>query len=287
MFERLARQMWHQIEPVNAVLYLAPEALEEAAALGYDVGTRWPSYFAWRAAPLGSVGPKLVAAAFYSFSPSMIARHVPGIWATAAPSQVLRARLRAVDRAFRALPGELTDLGEAAELAIRAAESIEFAHRPLAAANLELPWPQEPHLALWQAYAVLREHRGDGHLTALQSVGLDGCEALVSFASIGAAPVDAFDGRGWSAEEWAAARERLAGRGLTDAQGVATPAGRALREQVERITDELAAQPWRALGAAGAERLAHLNRPLLGAVFESGMLPPASTLGIGKVQVPA
>ncbi|WP_457028532.1 hypothetical protein [Kitasatospora sp. P5_F3] len=50
---------------------------------------------------------------------------------------------------------------------------------------------------------------------------------------------------------------------------------------------EEAAKPWRALGEAGAGRLTHLNRPLLGAVFESGMLPPASTLGIGKVQVPA
>jgi hypothetical protein len=25
--------------------------------LGYDTRTRWPSYFAWRLAPLGAVGP--------------------------------------------------------------------------------------------------------------------------------------------------------------------------------------------------------------------------------------
>ncbi|MDF2712198.1 MAG: hypothetical protein K0R62_7850, partial [Nonomuraea muscovyensis] len=131
------------------------------------------------------------------------------------------------------------------------------------------------------------EHRGDGHLTALQAAGLDACEALVSFASVGAAPVGNFAGRGWSAEEWAAARDRLASRGLVDADGLATPAGRALRDQVERLTDDLAAGPWRALGEAGAERLAHLNRPLLGAVFESGMLPAESTLGIGRIQVSA
>ncbi|TMR07712.1 hypothetical protein ETD86_50910 [Nonomuraea turkmeniaca] len=288
MFGSLARQMWHQIEPVHATIYFSPEAFEEAAALGYDVASRWPSYFAWRTAPLGAAGPRLVAATYYSFSPTMIAGYVPGIWATAEPSQVLDARLRAMDRTLRALlGGSARELKEPAELAVRAAESIQLAHRPLAAANLDLPWADEPHLALWQAYTVLREHRGDGHLTALQVADLDACEALVSFAAIGAAPVANFAGRGWSEEEWGAAQERLAARGLIDAEGAATPAGQALREQVERMTDDLAAEPWRALGEVAAERLAQLNRPLLGAVFESGMLPATSTLGIGKVRVPA
>lgn len=287
MFERLARHMWHQIEPVHATLYFSPEAFDEASKLGYDVESRWPSYFAWRTAVLGAAGPRLVAATYYSFSPTMIAEHVPAVWTVATPAQVLYARLRATDRTLRALLGGHTNTKEAAELAVRAAENILVAHRPLAAANLDLPWPQEPHLVLWQAYTVLREHRGDGHLTALQAAGLDACEALVSFASVGAAPAGNFAGRGWSSEEWAAAHERLADRGLIDAEGGATPAGQALREQVERHTDELAVGSWRALGEKGAERLAHLNRPLLGAVLESGMLPAASTLGIGKVQVSA
>ncbi|MEV4456307.1 hypothetical protein [Microbispora sp. NPDC049633] len=288
MSARLARTMWHQIEPVHATLYYSPQAFEEAAALGYDVSTRWPSYFAWRTAPLGAAGPALVAATYYSFSPDMIAELVPGVWATASPRQVLDARLRAMDRTLRGLLGDRIDEGvkEAAELAIRAAESADVAHRPLAAANLDLPWPEEPHLALWQAYTVLREHRGDGHLTALHAAGLDACEALVSFAAVGAAPAENFAGRGWTDEEWAAARERLAVRGLVDGEGRATPAGRALRDQVERMTDELAAGPWRTLGDAGAERLAALNLPLLGAVFESGLLPAVTTLGIGKIQAP-
>ncbi|KAB8196325.1 hypothetical protein FH608_006065 [Nonomuraea phyllanthi] len=286
MSGQLARQMWHQIEPVHATVYFSPQAFEEAAKLGYDVESRWPSYFAWRAAPLGAAGPRLVTAISYSFSPAMISGFVPAIWATATPQQVLDARLRAVDHTLRAMFDGTDQLKEAAELAIRAAESADLTHRPLAAANLDLPWPDEPHLALWQAYTVLREHRGDGHLTALRAAGLDGCEALVSFAAVGAAPVANFAGRGWSDEEWEAARERLAGRGLVDADGTATPAGQALRDQVERLTDELAAGPWQALGEAGAARLAELNRPLLGAVFESGLLPMTSTLGIGTVRVP-
>ncbi|MEZ0072968.1 SCO6745 family protein [Planotetraspora sp. GP83] len=288
-FPKLARQMWHQIEPVHAALYFSHQAFDEAKQLGYDIGSRWPSYFAWRTAPLGAAGPKLVAATYYSFSPSMIAEHVPGIWATARPEQVLDARLRAMDRTFRTFLGErlaMPEIAEAAKLAVRAAESAGVAHRPLAAANLDLPWPDEPHLALWQAYTVLREHRGDGHLAALATANLDACEALVSFAAVGAAPAENFAGRGWNADEWAAARDRLASRGLVDADGVATSAGLALRDQVERTTDELAAGPWRALGPELAERLTQLNQPLLGAVFESGILPMVSTLGIGTVRTP-
>ncbi|MER6476923.1 SCO6745 family protein, partial [Streptomyces filamentosus] len=141
----------------------------------------------------------------------------------------------------------------------------------------------EPHLVLWQAATLLREHRGDGHLAALLGAGLDPAEALVSFAAIGAAPEAVFASRGWTAEEWAAARDRLAVRGLVDADGGATPAGRELRAGVERRTDELAAAPWAALGEDATARLAELlGGPWLAAIG-SGLLPADNTLGIGKV----
>ncbi|MFI7453164.1 hypothetical protein ACIBQX_37155 [Nonomuraea sp. NPDC049714] len=286
---RLARSMWHQMEPIHAVLYFSPEGFEEAAALGYDVETRWPSYFAYRTAPLGAVGLRATAAACYSFSPSMIQEHVTGLWDTASPAQVLRARLTAVERTYRALLGDRMagpEVAEAAELARRAAESTAVAARPFAAANLDLPWPEEPLLALWHAATVLREHRGDGHLAALLTADLDPCESLVSFAAIGAAPVANFAGRGWSEQEWAEAHERLTARGLVDPSGQATERGRALRDQVERMTDELAAAPWRALGEERAQRLAVLAGPVLGAVFGAGLLPMTSTLGIATVKAP-
>ncbi|MFF9146276.1 hypothetical protein ACF1BN_15590 [Streptomyces sp. NPDC014861] len=276
------RQMWHLLEPLHALHYYAPEAFEEAAALGYDTGGRWPSYFAWRAAPLGAAGPARVASAFYSFSPAMVARYVPAAWGTAAPGDVLAARLRAVDRTYRAL-FDVTEVREAAALARRAAEAADPAGRPLAAAHAELPWAEAPHLVLWQAATLLREHRGDGHVAALLAAGLDPVEALVSFAAVGAAPEDVFASRGWSAGEWAAGRERLAARGLVDAAGAATPAGRELRAEVERRTDELAAAPWTALGPDATGRLAELlGGPWLAAVG-SGLLPAENTLGIGRI----
>ncbi len=69
--------MWHLLAPVHAVFWYAPVVFEQAAALGYDVSVRWPSYFAWRSAPLGPAGPGLVTSAFYSFSPRMVAEYVP------------------------------------------------------------------------------------------------------------------------------------------------------------------------------------------------------------------
>jgi hypothetical protein len=286
----LARRMWHQLEPIHAVFWYAPEVFGEAAALGYDVATRWPSYFAWRAAPLGAAGPKLVASACYSFSPDMVARHVPAVWAVASPAQVLAARTGAVDRLYRTLFTERVGslaLAEAASLAREAALAAGTAGRTLTAANAELPWPDEPHLALWHAINLLREHRGDGHITALLGAGLDPCEALVSFAAIGAAPRETFASRGWTAAEWAAARGRLASRGWVDADGEATARGRDGRDEVEWRTDRLADAPWQALGPAHAGRLAELTGPLLGAAFGSGLLPVQSTLGIANVPFPA
>ncbi|MCH0540315.1 hypothetical protein I3F58_12185 [Streptomyces sp. MUM 203J] len=278
------RQMWHLLEPVHATLYYAPEAFEEAAALGYATRERWPSYFAYRAAPLGTAGPEVVSALFYSFSPRMVECHTASAWGTAAPEQVLRARSAAMDRALRRLLGGRADspeLREAAELARRAAVAAETAGRPMAAANAALPWPDEPHMMLWQAATILREHRGDGHLAALQAHGIGPAESLLSHAAAGAALEEVFRSRQWTDEEWAACRERLVARNLLGADGSATPEGLRVRTAVEELTDELAAAPWAALGTDETHRLAELLMPPVLDIVDAGILPTQSTLGIG------
>jgi hypothetical protein len=280
----MVRKMWHLIEPVHALVYYAPELTEETGALGLPTDERWPGYFALRSAPLGAAGPGLVTATFYSFSPRMVAAYLPAVWAGAEPPKVLAARLSGVDRALRRLLGDRLDspeLAEAAVLARRAVHAADLAGRPLAGANADLPWPDAPHLALWQAATILREHRGDGHVAALLTAGLDPAEALVSFAAVGAAPAEVFASRRWTDDEWGAAHERLAVRGLVDAAGTATDAGRRLRDEVERRTDELAAAPWRALGPA-VGRFAQLVAPVTQAVVASELLPRQSTLGIRR-----
>jgi len=281
----LVRGLWQVLEPVHAVLYYAPEVTAEAAALGYATDTRWPSYFPLRSAPLGRPGAAEVAATFYSFAPEFVAEQMATAWTTATPADVLAARERGVAAALRVLLGALADAPgtvEAAGIARRAAEAAITAGRPLAAGNAALTFPDEPVLQLWHAATILREHRGDGHVTALQDAGLDPVESLVSFAAIGAAPRATFASRAWPDEQWNAAIERLRARGLVDADGTATDAGRALREHVEERTDALATQPYASIGVPEAARLPQLVGPLTATIAGSGLLPTVSTLGIRR-----
>jgi hypothetical protein len=39
----LTRRMWHQLEPIHAVFWYAPEVFAKAEGLGFDVQTRWPT----------------------------------------------------------------------------------------------------------------------------------------------------------------------------------------------------------------------------------------------------
>src|SRR4051794_20180045 len=157
--------MWRVLEPYHAVTYFSPEARQAFK----DAGLRgfWMGYFAGRAAPMGAVGPGVVTATFFGFRHDMVAKALPDAWGFATPTDVLTARLNGVDASLRPLLGDRLDgaeVAEAASLARTAAEAAGRAGRPLFAANADLPWPAEPHLALWQAATMLREHRGDGHV---------------------------------------------------------------------------------------------------------------------------
>ena len=75
---------------------------------------------------MGAVGPGVVAATFFNFNPALVARSVPGVWASAAPADVVNARLRAADSALRRLLGDQVSsaaVTESAELARRPARA--------------------------------------------------------------------------------------------------------------------------------------------------------------------
>jgi hypothetical protein len=221
----------------------------------------------------------VVTATFYNFAPALVARHIPRAWTLAAPDALVPARLAAVDAALRRMLGdgvaEDADVVEAAGLARRAAESVTVEGRPLAAAHADLPWPDAPHLVLWHAVSILREHRGDGHIAALVAAELDGLEALVSYTATGRGFVPPFAraSRGWSEQEWDAGAARLAERGLLDAGGALTDDGRALRERLEVETDRLGAGPWLALGSDGVARLGEIGGRLVAALLAAGCFP--------------
>ena len=142
------------------------------------------------------------------------------------------------------------DMVAAAEAARRAARACTPEGRPLYAAHAALPWPGEPHLVLWHAVTLLREFRGDGHVAALVSEGIDGCESLVTHGA--ADSLVTLDGlrltRGWSDAAWTPPARACAPRGWLDDGDALTPEGAPRVLRLERLTDERAMAPWWALG---------------------------------------
>jgi hypothetical protein len=120
---------------------------------------------------------------------------------------------------------------------------------------------------------VLREHRGDGHLAALVLAGLDPVEALLTAVATGASKKFLQSTRGWSPDQWAAGADRLRDRGLLTDDGTLSPAGTALRAEVEARTDSAAEAPYRRLGSERTTRLLELVRSLARVIADSGILP--------------
>ncbi|KAF4406324.1 SCO6745 family protein [Streptomyces lycii] len=275
--ERAGRRCHNAVNPLHSALYFSPEFTRDFAEAGLDGFA--PAYFAARSAPMGAVGPGTVTATFYVFKHELIARHVPGVWEKASPRDVLGIRLRAVDRMLRRLLGdaavESPEMAEAAALAQRAAEACGRHSRPLYASQADLPVPGEPHLAFWHAATLLREHRGDGHVSVLADAELDPLEALVSHSASGKGmtPKWMLQTRGWTEDEWHAAQDRLRARGLLDADGELTEAGTELRKRLETETDRLDRAPYEHLGAAGVQRLTELAGGWAMTAFEAGAFP--------------
>ncbi|MGW1911797.1 SCO6745 family protein [Streptomyces sp. NPDC002076] len=285
MADAMARALWERYEPVHDLVYFAPEAHRAAEALG--MRGFWMGYFALRAAPLGAVPPSVVTSCFYVFHPARVARALPDAWTYATPADVLAARQDALHAAMTGLFGADTvgsaEFTEAADLAWEAAAAADTTGRVLAAANQALDRPERPTARLWQGLTTLREHRGDGHVAVLVSQGLGPVEAMVLKAAAGESD-GAFlrETRKWAQADWDAAGARLREQGLLEADGSLTPAGAAVRAEVEALTDAAAEGPWTALGTDRTTRLADLLDPLAHVVETSGLLPPTNPVGLTR-----
>ena len=274
----VARRTWRTLEPIHGMVYFAEEIADryEAAGLrGFRMG-----YFASRSAAFGEASAEVVIATFFNFHPDVVRRAIPAAWTVTTPARVLEARLDVVDAALRRAWGDgirSPEVVEAAGLARRAAEAAceHPEGRALFAAHASLPWPDEPHLVLWHAQTLLREHRGDGHIAALLLEGLTGLEALVTHAASGDVPADVLrTSRAWSPEEWSTGVDAMRSRGVIAAGDAIefTDLGAAMRQRMEDATDAASAPAYDVLGEDGCARLRELGRPLSLQIIESGLL---------------
>jgi hypothetical protein len=260
----MARRMFDLVEPIGVIPYSADEPNEAMFALGFT--DYWDTYFAGRAAPLGLVPAEVVDALFYNFAPGEVARHIPKVWRTTTPEAAIAARQAGCARALRRIFGDRVDsprFARAAELLLRAATSAPVEGRPMYAALRSIPVPEDVVARLFHAASLLREHRGDGHIVALMAEGVGGLEAHVLVALAMDMPAERF-GRihHLPAAQLAAVLDGLRDRGLVGDDGWLSERGRAVKQRVEDLTDDLAAGPYEALAPDELDELESLLDPL-------------------------
>ena len=222
------------VEPLHNHVYFAPETEQHLTAVGLRPGRM--CYFAGRAAPMGAVGPGVVTATFYNFSPSLVARHIPRAWTLVAPEQVVAARLDAARASLTRLLGDAATGPEVAELAglVReacgslvpgGAPALRRARRPALARR-------RPGLALARRDAAARVARRRAH----RLPGAGRSSAASRRCSPTRSPAAASPSRRRRPAAAGATRSgrrasaALADRGLVDDSGLTTD-GHALRQQ--------------------------------------------------------
>jgi hypothetical protein len=273
MTESVARRLFRLVEPVAVVTYMAAEPTEAVMALGLP--NVWDAYFAGRAAPLGREVPaEVVHALFYNFADGEVARHIPRVWHTVTPEAAIAAREQGSVAALRRILGDLADtpgVARAGDLLTKAGTSARTEGRALYAAVRTLPLPTEPVARLWHGANLLREHRGDGHVAALLTMGIGGTEAHVLHALSEGMPAENF-GRvsHLRRARLAVVVEGMRARGLLGADGWLTAAGRQTKEQVETLTDELAAPAYDILEPGELDQLVHDLEPLAAVLVAAG-----------------
>src|SRR3954454_7932641 len=226
----------------------------------------WDTYFAGRAAPLGLAAAEVVDALFYNFAPGEVARHIPKVWRTTTPEAAIAARQMGCVKALRRILGDRIDspaFARAADLLTKAATSAPFEGRPMYAALRAVPIPTEVVARLFHAASLLREHRGDGHIAALMIEGVGRLEAHVLVALDMDMPAEKF-GRIHPppAAQSAAVIGGMRDRGLIGDDGWLSELGRAVKQRVEALTDDLAAKPYESLEPDELDELMATLEPL-------------------------
>lgn len=278
-----ARKAYQSFEPLHITAYFSPYVAQKQEELGLTFKGR---YFGMRGAPLGDCDASVVAASFYNFNP----RTVRDGWIEAHEKSDLAtlsaARADIVDTTLREVFGPLIDDPALPKLVGRLQQIITTAEtmgRTLSAAWMNEPWPDAPHMGLWHAFTLFREWRGDGHIAALVLAGLVPTEALVFHeadhpagstkpSSMGRKATQR--SRQWSDDEWNAAADDLAARGLlvnADGHQTLTDRGLELYRWVEDFTDDAAASVW--VGVEDADEVFAAARPFVKAVIDAGFLP--------------
>jgi hypothetical protein len=245
---RVSRTLAAYLEPCIGQVYFSPECHAEYERMGFSPspgnfgGVAMPdgaAYFTSRGSLLGQVEPQVVAAAFGVFDPLVV---VPGVrhgWElTDAPAIFAARRRGAVAQLRRVLGDDPDGMNDVVRVFERIVEPLRPEGRALfAGARSQWDDPAELTTRFFHLGDMLREYRGDSHVTAWVSAGVDATEiGLMTECYMGIPMRTYVRTRGWSDAALDAAEERLVARGWLDG-GALSEQGRAAREAIELATD--------------------------------------------------
>ena len=241
-----ARRLRDALEPIATQGWWSRPAGERLTALEIDF---FPGYVWGRAAALGTPPSSLVAATFGVFDAALIGAVFEDGSATVSRDDILTARAAGAAESIDAVAGP-EECAAVADPLLDALAHLDPLGRPLFSALRDLPVPASPSGRLWRAAELVREHRGDGHLAALVSAGLDAPEANVlteRWLGFGFGEYSAT--RGFGPDVLAAAAARLEAKGWMAGNDL-TDAGRRARADIEASTDASQIGLVTALGSA-------------------------------------
>lgn len=230
---RPARRLRDAIEPLAMHAIWSRRTNERLAAFGLSF---FEAYVWGRAAALGDPPAGLVVATFGVFEPGRLTTTYEAARQKVRRDDMLTVRTAATSENLRDTLGDADLTGAVATLR-RGLDAAGDAARPLFAALRSLEWPNEPAGQLWRACDLLREFRGDSHLAACISAGLDPVEMNILTELWTGQPLGPYTAtRGWDDAAIASAAERLRARGLLAGDAL-SEAGYQFREAIEERTD--------------------------------------------------
>jgi hypothetical protein len=277
---RSARTLAAFLEPCIGQVYFSPEAHSEYERLGFAASPGemggvampdGPAYFTSRGSLLGQVEPDVVAAAFGVFDPLIVVPCVRFGWElTEAPTIFAARRRGAVGQLRRILGDDPEGMKDVVHVFERVVEPLRPEGRPLfSGARSQWDDPADLMTRFFHLGDMLREYRGDSHVTAWVSAGLDATEiGLLTELYIGIPMRTYVRTRGWSDDALDAAFERLVAAGWLDGEAF-TDTGRARREEIEHATDRQLRPAIEALGD-DAEKVFGILEPWGAAIRAAG-----------------
>jgi hypothetical protein len=273
----VSRELWRVVEPYHQVAYRSPEATAAYESLGLTTPPH--QYFANRLAALGPIGATTAAAVLFGFNPTYVAASVPAIWHIADPRDICTARQEAAGACLRRiLPGVDSSplIAECVRTARELAEGLDFAASPIGAAAFDQGYPDDPVLALWHSFTVLREHRGDAHWRVTAAHGVDPVECHILHAADGAMPEDLLKRvSGWDDTAWELAKTRLERRNLLSRTGGSmslTPEGQGTKRAIEATTDSHADGAIHSVGVNRVVDLRETLRPWITLIMDADVI---------------